>query len=199
MNHRLHEYESQQFLNPDPDALVLIEKTETHGDPYDTVLYGDQAINYLRPFVFTLATTNTRRLRRRRELSERFACTTTPVRAFDRGKPATSPVTRHLALSQTLLFLFDPTQDPRFAKPAAGSTAMHGWRMKVPRNIWERQEDQSPRGGRPRATRACRKTLATAGRWWWWSPSMIAGPGYCRAASSSRPGCLWAPATPGSV
>ena len=38
-----------QFLNPDQDALVAIEKTETQGDLYDTVLYADQAVSYPRP------------------------------------------------------------------------------------------------------------------------------------------------------
>ncbi len=53
-NHRLHEYEELQFLNPNPNALVAIQKTETQGDLYDTVLFGDQTINYPRPFMFTL-------------------------------------------------------------------------------------------------------------------------------------------------
>ena len=50
----LHEYEELQFLNPNPNALVAIQKTETQGDLYDTVLFGDQTINYPRPFMFTL-------------------------------------------------------------------------------------------------------------------------------------------------
>ena len=53
-NHRLHEYESLQFLNPNQDALVALEKTETQGDLYDTVLFGDQAVSYPRPFAFSL-------------------------------------------------------------------------------------------------------------------------------------------------
>ena len=32
LNHRLHEYESLQFLNPNQEALVAIEKTEVQGD-----------------------------------------------------------------------------------------------------------------------------------------------------------------------
>ena len=53
-NHRLQEYESMQFLANDPDALVVIEKTQTHGDSYDTVLFGEQTITYPKPFVFSL-------------------------------------------------------------------------------------------------------------------------------------------------
>ena len=35
---------------------------------------------------------------------------------------ASSPVTRHLAQSRAILFLFDPTQDPRFRPSAAART-----------------------------------------------------------------------------
>ena len=54
LNNRLHEYESLQFLNPNQEALVAIEKTKTQGDLYDMVLHGDQAVSYPRPFVFSL-------------------------------------------------------------------------------------------------------------------------------------------------
>ena len=55
LNHRLQEYESLQFMNPKQDELVAIEKTEVQGDPYDTVLFGDQRVSYPRPFVFSIA------------------------------------------------------------------------------------------------------------------------------------------------
>ena len=55
LNHRLQEYESLQFLNPKQDELVAIAKTEVQGDPYDTVLFGDQRVSYPRPFVFSVA------------------------------------------------------------------------------------------------------------------------------------------------
>jgi hypothetical protein len=53
-NARLHEYEEQQFLNPDPDALVALAKTETQGDLYDQVNMGDHSVTLPRPFMFTL-------------------------------------------------------------------------------------------------------------------------------------------------
>ena len=55
LNNRLHEDQvSLQFLNPNQEALIAIEKTETQGDLYDMVLYGDQAVSFPRPFVFSL-------------------------------------------------------------------------------------------------------------------------------------------------
>ena len=123
-NHRLHEYESMQFLNPDQGRPVRIEKTETYGDLYDTVLYSDQVVNYLRPFTFSLAPL---------DAHPHFGSTTNVSRvlclydnageSFLPGEDkATSPVTRHLALSHALLFLFDPTQDMRFRRACRDKT-----------------------------------------------------------------------------
>ncbi len=43
-NARLHEYEDLQFLNPNPDKLVAIEKTQVQGDLYDTISMGDHSV-----------------------------------------------------------------------------------------------------------------------------------------------------------
>lgn len=124
MNHRLQEYESLQFLNPKQDELVAIAKTEVQGDAYDTVLFGDQQVSYPRPFVFSVAPL---------EGHPNYSAATTVARTlcvYDNAgesflpgaDSATSPVTRHLALSRVLMFLFDPTQDLRFRKLCSGKT-----------------------------------------------------------------------------
>lgn len=124
MNQRLQEYESLQFLNPNQDQLVAIEKTQTEGDPYDTVLFGDQRVSYPRPFVFSVTPL---------EGHPNFGAAATAARAlcvYDNAgesflpgaDTAASPVTRHLALSRVLMFLFDPTQDMRFRKLCSGKT-----------------------------------------------------------------------------
>jgi hypothetical protein len=123
-NHRLQEYESLQFLNPNQDRLVAIEKTEVQGDPYDTVLFGDQRISYPRPFVFSVAPL---------EGHPNYGLVSTAARAlcvYDNAgesflpgaDSSASPVTRHLALSRVLMFLFDPTQDMRFRRLCRGKT-----------------------------------------------------------------------------
>ena len=88
LNHRLHEYESLQFLNPNQDALVAIEKTEAQGDLYDMVLFGDQAVSYPRPFVFSLMPLEGHpNLQTRRQGGpHRSASTTTPARVSCRAK-----------------------------------------------------------------------------------------------------------------
>ena len=115
---------------------MLIEKTETHGDPYDTVLYGDQAINYLRPFVFTLAPTSRHPRAASPESIVRTLCLyDNSGESFRPGEDrATSPVTRHVALSQALMFLLIPRRTRGSARRAGGSTAMPGRRPPVPHN-----------------------------------------------------------------
>lgn len=123
-NHRLHEYESMQFLNPDRRRPVRIEKTETYGDLYDTVLYNDQAVNYLRPFMFSLTPLDAHpNVCSITKLSRTLCLYDNAGESFLPGEDrATSPVTRHLALSRALLFLFDPTQDVRFRRACRGKT-----------------------------------------------------------------------------
>ena len=123
-NLRLQGYESLHFLNDNPEAFVAIEKTETFGDHYDTVLFGDQAINYLRPFLFAIsplpAHTN---LQLASKISRVLCMYDNAGESFLPGADtATNPVTRHLALSQALLFLFDPTQDVRFRRACQGKS-----------------------------------------------------------------------------
>ena len=123
-NQRLQEYEALQFLNSNPDALVAIEKTQTYGDLYDTVLFGDQAMNFPRPFLFALTGMEQHpNFAVPRRLSRVVCLYDNAGESFLPGQDAaTSPVTRHLALSQALLFLFDPTQDMRFRQACHGQT-----------------------------------------------------------------------------
>jgi hypothetical protein len=121
-NRSLHEYEEVLFLNPKADDLLpmadLIRKTELQGELYDTVLYGNQSVSYPRPFLFAL---------RPQEGHPNYASADRLARVlclydnagehFQPGQDsAASPVTRHLAESRLLLFLFDPTQDQRFRR-----------------------------------------------------------------------------------
>jgi hypothetical protein len=123
-NARLHEYEEKQFLNPNPDRLVAIEKTQVQGDLYDQVNMGDHSLILPRPFMFTLqplARHPNYSLSRR--VSRVMCLYDNAGESFLPGQDsATSPVTRHLALSKCLFFLFDPTQDPRFRSACQGLT-----------------------------------------------------------------------------
>lgn len=115
-NAKLHEYEQMQFLNPNPNALVAIEKTEEQGELYDAVKMGSHTTLLPRPFMFTLQPmpdhplfTNVRDVSRVISLYDNAGESFLPG-----ADQTTTPVTRHLAISKCLFFCFDPTQDPRF-------------------------------------------------------------------------------------
>jgi hypothetical protein len=121
-NRTVNEYEEQLFLSPEPDKLTAIRKTELQGDLYDTVLYSDQTVSYPRPFVFSIKPTRDHpHLDRVRKLGKVLCLYDNAGEHFLPGQDTVgSPVTRHLAQSRVLLFLFDPTQDPRFREACQG-------------------------------------------------------------------------------
>ncbi len=123
-NARLHEYEEQQFLNPNPDSLVAIAKTQAQGDLYDEVNMGTHTVQYPRPFLFNLQPLPTHPHHSRSRTVSRVMCLYDNAgESFLPGQDtASSPVTRHLALSRCLFFLFDPTQDARFRRACEGKS-----------------------------------------------------------------------------
>jgi hypothetical protein len=130
-NFVLNQYEELLFLNPEPDELVAIQKTELQGALYDNVKMNDQDVDYPRPFVFSLKPSPGHLNSQNSERVSRTVCLYDNAgEHFQPGQDtARSPGTRHLALSRALLFLFDPTQDPRFRKACEGRTSdpqMHG-------------------------------------------------------------------------
>lgn len=123
-NRNLNEYEELLFLNPNPDALVAIRKTELQGELYDVVQFGDQRINYPRPFVFALRPLADHPAHEQGERLARGVCLYDNAgEHFQPGADTIgSPATRHLALSRVLFFVFDPTQDPRFRAACEATT-----------------------------------------------------------------------------
>jgi hypothetical protein len=119
-NRVLNECEESLFFNEESDRLMplgnLIRKTELEGELYETIALGNQTIAYPRPFLFDL------RLRPEHPRFANAAALAQILCIYDNagehflpGKDTTAtPVTRHLAQSRALLFVLDPTQDPRF-------------------------------------------------------------------------------------
>jgi hypothetical protein len=119
-NLTLSEYEKALFLNPAADNLTpladLIRKTELQGELYDTVSYGNQSVSYPRPFMFSVRPLASHPNSSAGNRAARVIC------LYDNagehclpGQDSTStPATHHLARSRVLMYLFDPTQDPRF-------------------------------------------------------------------------------------
>jgi hypothetical protein len=123
-NARLHEYEEQQFLNPDPETVVFIAKTQLEGDLYDEVNLGTHVVRYPRPFLFNLGPMSQHPNYAKSTIVSRVMCLydNAGEHFLPGSDSAQAPVTRHLALSRALFFLFDPTQDARFRKAAEGKT-----------------------------------------------------------------------------
>lgn len=121
-NARLHQYEEQQFLNPNTDELVAIEKTQVEGDLYDLVDMGGHSVSLPKPFMFTIQPLARHKHYASAKKVSRVMCLYDNAgESFLPGvDSATAPVTRHLALSRCLFFLFDPTQDPRFRAACQG-------------------------------------------------------------------------------
>jgi hypothetical protein len=112
--------EESLFLNPEPGRFVplgdLIRKTELEGELYDTVAFGEQTISFPRPFMFTMQLKPGHPNYGRSSNLARVLCLYDNAgEHFQPGQDTTaSPVTRHLARSRSIFFLFDPMQDHRF-------------------------------------------------------------------------------------
>lgn len=133
-NRTLNSWEESLFLNPEEHRAVplgnLIRKTELQGELYDTVAYGQQTVSYPRPFLFSMRPQKGHLHADSSKLARMLCLYDNAGEHFQPGQDtASSPVTRHLARSRAVMFLFDPTQDPRFraacrspegAPPAAG-------------------------------------------------------------------------------
>jgi hypothetical protein len=124
-NRSLNEYEERLFLNESQDRLASLDKTALEGDLYNTVLFSGQAVSYPRPFIFSLKPLDEHPNHQAvAKLSRAICLYDNAGEHFLPGQDtASSPVTRHLALSRVLFFLFDPTQDPRFRRACAGKTS----------------------------------------------------------------------------
>jgi hypothetical protein len=122
MNQQLNEYEESVFSGSATDRLVplaaLIRKTEEQGDLYDTVSFGNQTVSYPRPFLFTLQPqVDHRHASNAKKLARTLCLYDNAGESFQPGKDsAAAPVTRHMAQSRVLFFVFDPTQDARFQR-----------------------------------------------------------------------------------
>lgn len=142
LNQHLNDYEESLFLNPRAQELFpladLIRKTEEQGELYDTVTYGTQSVSYPRPFLFAMQPEEGHPNYAKASRLSRVVCLYDNAgESFQPGKDAVgSPVTRHMAHSRVLYFVFDPTQDNRFRQrmtQGENTSASAGGMLKVSR------------------------------------------------------------------
>lgn len=122
LNRNLNDYEESVFSGGSDNELVplanLIRKTEEQGDLYDTVSFGNQTVSYPQPFLFSLQPQQGHpKVAKATMMSRVVTLYDNAGESFQPGKDsAANPVTRHMAQSRALMFVFDPTQDSRFQK-----------------------------------------------------------------------------------
>ena len=121
LNTRLKQSESGLFANARPDQAQglheLVDKTQEQGDAYgyESVNFGSQSVQFLRPCAFTMQLQENHPNIEQRGFGKTICLYDNAGESFLPGsESATSPVTRHLAESSMLFFLFDPLQDSRF-------------------------------------------------------------------------------------
>jgi hypothetical protein len=121
-------YEQLLFQSPTPDDLQplgeLIAKTQEAGDLYDTARFGAEVIQFPRPFMFTVRPQANHALAAEQKLARVLCLYDNAGESFLAGRDSSlRPVTRHLAESSLLLFLFDPTQHQPFRRRVTESRA----------------------------------------------------------------------------
>ncbi len=127
LNARLHRDENILFGAPDSNEIVRLAKTEISGDAllYRTVRVKGKEETLPLPLIFTLHTgaqalgelTNSEldmAAPTKHEASLVVLYDNAGEHFLPGADESTQPVTRHLSQSRAILFVFDPTQDPRF-------------------------------------------------------------------------------------
>lgn len=119
-NQGLSDYERAVFMSNRPDEPTcvsqLIPKTELQGQLYNSIRQRGQNVLLPRPLSFRISATRHHPYFQHPKFRSRLVCLYDNagehfLPGFD---SAAAPGTRHLAVSDLFLFLYDPLQDPRF-------------------------------------------------------------------------------------
>jgi hypothetical protein len=118
-NQSLLDYEQTLFMAEDATRVVALRKTELQGELYANVKLGEHAMMLPKPFTFFLKPTeahpNANLPNAGKQLHKVLCLYDNAGEHFQPGMDtSSSPVTQHLGKAFLLMFLFDPTQDPRF-------------------------------------------------------------------------------------
>ena len=114
----LNRYEELLFLPDDPERPALLEKTRTQGDLYRSVRLNEQEVQVPKPFLFSMHPAAGHPWEKFRRQAGNIVCLYDNAgEHYGVGQDtALTPVTRHLSAAKVLMFLFDPTQDPRLSR-----------------------------------------------------------------------------------
>jgi len=117
MNRRIFDGETVLFTGGNnPDKLVRIEKTEEEGNIYNNTVVNGTPTRLAQPFTYMTEPMPNHPFLQKANRARQVICVYDNAgEHFLPGKDhITAPVTRHMAKSDALLFIFDPTQDAQF-------------------------------------------------------------------------------------
>ena len=133
-NYVLNEYEEILFLNDTPEKKVTLPKTEKEGDLYEGTQIHNRTVWLPKPFVFSVKQDANHPNASHALSTARAVCLydNAGEHFLPGGESTGSKATSHLAISQALFFVFDPTQHPVIRKRCEGMTDDpqmhdHGW------------------------------------------------------------------------
>ncbi len=112
----IHDYEKSLFDQPTKESPVRLLKTDLVGDWYRTVSFGGSTKTLPKPFLYRIDPLRTHPLHARAKKAALVLCIYDNAgEHFEPGSETEdSPVTRHMAKAQGLMFVFDPTQETSF-------------------------------------------------------------------------------------
>lgn len=122
-NQKVHEYEETLFLNSDHSQPVALAKTEMDGDLYASVeMEPGRVVTLPQPFSFRMRLLPEHHNYVRIPKNGRVFCLydNAGEHFLPNASTANSPGTKHLAVSKSLLFVFDPTQHHTVRKVLSG-------------------------------------------------------------------------------
>ena len=130
-NRTLDQQEQTLFLANDPQQPAKLDKTAGTGPRlYDHIRVGRQIITLPRPLLFMMRPSGQHPKADGAAQVSRMVCLYDNAgEHFNPGENAAmSPLTLHLGTSRVLMFMFDPTQDPRFRAASARSAPIRSSR-----------------------------------------------------------------------
>jgi hypothetical protein len=116
-NQRIFDYETILFTgSDDPQKLVRIDKTDVAGNIYNNTIVNGMPTQLAQPFTYTTKPMPNHPFLQRANRTRQVVCVYDNAgEHFLPGRDSiVAPVTRHMAKSDALIFIFDPTQDVRF-------------------------------------------------------------------------------------
>ena len=116
-NQRIFDCETTLFTGSDnPHKLVRIDKTDVAGNIYNNTILNGIPTQLAQPFTYTAKPMPNHPLLQRANRTRQVICMYDNAgEHFLPGRDSIeAPVTRHIAKSDAIIFIFDPTQDVRF-------------------------------------------------------------------------------------